>query len=151
MVNFDAGAPPRKQIRVSLSKTAQLSYLGGEIIPEAAIPRDDRGLDHCDKMIRIPHDEIEKRTRQWPTKVFNSSQTSSPTIPRLGSNSFGPIVLLFRVKNEQEAVALASDSDFRGDDVRQSPGLGENRICRSAGLRTAATGASSAAWASRSL
>jgi hypothetical protein len=43
MLNLDAGAPPRKKDCVS--KTAQLSYIGGERIQKAAIKRDHRALN----------------------------------------------------------------------------------------------------------
>jgi len=84
---------------------------------------------------------------------------------------FGPVALFFRVKNEDEAVALANDSDFglggsvftanvaRGKRVasRIDTGmvfiitpLGQPQTCRSAASRILAMAASFPAWASRS-
>jgi len=65
-----------------VSRTVQLSHLGGQIINKRAIHSDHRGVGSCDNLIRIPHDEISNRTA-WQS-----------------------------VKNEDEAVALANDSDF---------------------------------------
>jgi hypothetical protein len=51
-----------------VSRTAQLSHSGGQIIYTSAIQPDQR-LHYCDNLIQIPHDEIENRTKPWPTKV----------------------------------------------------------------------------------
>jgi len=56
---WSTSAPARLPGKIDfVSKTEQLSYLGGHIMQRAAIQRDHRGLDQYDNMIALPPDEI---------------------------------------------------------------------------------------------
>jgi hypothetical protein len=54
MLNCAAGAHSPKKIHL-VSRTVQLSHPSGQIIRNAAIPRDRRGFTTYDNLIRIPH------------------------------------------------------------------------------------------------